>query len=229
MLAVYAERFDLLELNATFYATLSRRSMKRILEKADGRLTFAVKAHREISHGEDEGAWSSFRESIEPIKDSGVLGCVLVQFPFRFRNEEKNRGYVCRLKERASDVPLAVEFRHDSWLVDPVAPWLRKMNVAFCCVDEPELKGLMAPRSWVTSSLGYVRFHGRNEKTWLKHDEAWERYDYLYSSEELEEWIPRIRKMNREASQTFVLFNNHYRAQAIQNAQALKTLLEIPM
>jgi len=226
MLGEYAQRFDLLELNATFYSFLSQKAVESLLRKAQGGLTFSVKAHRSITHERNVGNWAPFRESIEPMNASGTLGCVLVQFPFSFRNTEENREYLSSLNGVASDVPLVAEFRHESWLADPVLPWLRTLGLGFCCVDEPQLKGLMPPQSTVTSSLGYVRFHGRNAKKWWNHREAWERYDYLYTEEELAEWVPKIREMHADAPKVFVLFNNHFGGKAARNAQQLKELLE---
>jgi len=227
MLVAYAQRFDLLELNATFYSILSQKSVESILRKAQRKVSFAVKAHRGVSHERDVEKWAPFRESIEAMRSSGTLGCVLVQFPFSFHNSKESRGYLSRLRGLA-DVPLVVEFRHESWIADPVFHWLRDLDLGFCCVDEPRLQGLMPPKAVLTSSLGYVRFHGRNAKKWWNHQEAWERYDYLYSEEELAEWVPKIREMSGEASKVFVFFNNHFGGKAAQNAQQLKELLKRP-
>jgi uncharacterized protein YecE (DUF72 family) len=86
----------------------------------------------------------------------------------------------------------------------------------------------MPPVARVTSDLAYLRFHGRNAARWWKHDEPWERYDYLYSPAELQEWIPAILKLSAQAKTTFVFFNNHHAGQAVINARILAELLAAP-
>jgi len=103
---------------------------------------------------------------------------------------------------------------------------LREQALGFCCVDEPRLKGLLPPIAEATSNVGYVRFHGRNAAKWWQHEQAYERYDYTYSKEELGEWTPKIQKLNQAAEIVFVFANNHYRAQGIDTARQLRLLLE---
>ena len=120
--------------------------------------------------------------------------------------------------------PPKVEFRNKEWLTEETYALLRENNLSFCCVDEPYF-----PRvAEVTSSTAYVRFHGRNYKKWWKHEHAYERYDYTYPVEELEEWTPKIQEMDGMAENTFVFANNHYQAQGIETARQLKMLLTNP-
>jgi uncharacterized protein YecE (DUF72 family) len=100
-----------------------------------------------------------------------------------------------------------------------------ELNLGFCCVDQPRLKGLIPTLAEATSTTAYVRFHGRNAKKWWQHDEAWERYDYSYTDEELEEWVPKLRKLEDKAENTFVFANNHWQGQAVQTARQLRMLL----
>ncbi|MFO8082145.1 MAG: DUF72 domain-containing protein, partial [Armatimonadota bacterium] len=115
--------------------------------------------------------------------------------------------------------------RNDSWIRDDMFEFLREANLGYCCVDQPDLEGLLPPRVEASSAIGYVRFHGRNAEKWWEHDEAWERYDYLYSSEELQEWVPKVQSLDAQTDDTYVFFNNHYGAQAVQNAQDFADLL----
>jgi uncharacterized protein YecE (DUF72 family) len=92
-------------------------------------------------------------------------------------------------------------------------------------VDEPRLKGLLPPVAEATAKVAYVRFHGRNAQKWWQHEQAYERYDYTYTREELEEWIPKIHKLNQVAETVFVFANNHYRGQGIDTARQLRLLL----
>ncbi|NUQ01022.1 MAG: DUF72 domain-containing protein, partial [Armatimonadetes bacterium] len=97
---------------------------------------------------------------------------------------------------------------------------------SWCCVDEPQLRGLMPPVCVATASPAYVRFHGRNARQWYDHEFAWQRYDYLYTEEELRPWIARIRELATEAEEVCVVFNNHYDGQAPTNAAQLRLMLE---
>ena len=71
-----------------------------------------------------------------------------------------------------------------------------------------------------------MRFHGRNARKWWQHEHAWERYDYTYSQEELQEWVPKLRQMDQEAAKTFAFANNHWQAQAVDTARQLQMLLQ---
>ena len=102
---------------------------------------------------------------------------------------------------------------------------LRSLALGFCSVDEPRIKGLMPPVAVATGPVAYVRFHGRNAAKWYAHTEAWERYDYTYSTEELREWAPKLRELDAGAPLTLVYFNNHFRGQAVHGARDLGQLL----
>jgi uncharacterized protein YecE (DUF72 family) len=94
-------------------------------------------------------------------------------------------------------------------------------------VDQPQFKNLVVPPVAVaTGPVAYVRFHGRNYEKWWKHDEAWERYDYSYSDEELMEWVPKIHQLDQESPLTLVYMNNHWQEQAVGTARQLKMLME---
>jgi len=123
------------------------------------------------------------------------------------------------------DFPIVVEFRNRSWITDDVFTFLRDRKLGFCCVDEPKLKGLMPPRVELTSSIGYIRFHGRNAQKWWQHEHAWERYHYLYTADELKEWLEPITTIAALAEKVFLFTNNHYLGNAATNARMLKDLL----
>ncbi|MCP5120172.1 MAG: DUF72 domain-containing protein, partial [bacterium] len=148
------------------------------------------------------------------------LATVMAQFPMSFINNRANRAYVCRLRA-ALGLPLAVEFRNDSWFNRETLDFLRGWNIGLVCVDAPELAGLPAPRILATSKVGYVRFHGRNADRWWNKDGAF-RFDYRYSRRELLAWVPRIREIDRSAEVTFAIFNNHWRGRAVANALELQ-------
>ena len=117
-----------------------------------------------------------------------------------------------------------VEFRGIDWINNRVFDALRERSVGYCSVDAPELKGLIPPADIVTSSLAYIRFHGRNKKNWWGSDAA-ARYDYLYKEDELKGWIARIKSMAQSAQKIRIYFNNHFQGQAPANAMLLKRML----
>jgi uncharacterized protein YecE (DUF72 family) len=227
MLAYYAGRFDTVEINATFYAIPGPRSMESLLRKVGEKFEFVVKAHQDLTHQRDKAqeALPRFREALKPLAEAGQLGCVLLQFPFSFRHTPANREVITFLVDALAPHRAVVEFRHRSWITDETMAFLREIGAGYCAVDEPRLPGLPPPRAEATSDIAYVRFHGRNQQTWWRHEKAEDRYDYLYTPEELDEWVPRITQLAAVTLRVYVFFNNHVRGQAPQNADTLKARL----
>lgn len=117
-----------------------------------------------------------------------------------------------------------LEFRQKEWLRESLFKRLQELGAGFVCVDEPPLPSLIPPVIINTSNSGYIRFHGRNKKKWYGTDSR-ERYDYLYSEEELKEWAPKIKELADRTEKLFVFFNNHAKAQAVTNAKMVINLL----
>ncbi len=227
-LSLYSQEFDVAELNFSYYRMPDAALCRRMVAATDKNFLFSVKAHRSITH---EGSASSvndavaaFLRGIEPIADAGKLAVLLLQFPFGFHYTAGNRAYMDRLCALFNGLPLAVEFRNGRWLRPSVYEGLRERNITFVNVDEPKLPGLPGPTALVTADTGYVRFHGRNSENWWKGDNA-TRYDYYYSEEELREWVPRIKAIALRAAVVLVVFNNHSRGQAVQNARRLREMM----
>ena len=118
-----------------------------------------------------------------------------------------------------------IEFRDAGWMTDETFDLLKTLDFGFCCVDEPRIQGLMPPVARATGPLAYVRLHGRNAAKWWEHANAWERYDYTYSDDELREWIPRLHELDAQVPLTLVYANNHYRGQSVDALKALSRLL----
>ena len=118
-----------------------------------------------------------------------------------------------------------IEFRDRAWVSDETFTLLESLNYGYCAVDEPPLRGLMPPIVRASGPVSYVRFHGRNAEKWWKHDHAWERYDYTYSEEELNEWVPRILELESEDALVLLYANNHYRGQSIDTIRKLRQML----
>jgi len=227
MLAHYAEAFPAVELNATYYRIPTARMLESIVRRAGGRLTFAVKAPRELTHDRAKAAEAlpPFREALKPMEEAGALGCLLLQFPFSFTPGAAAAAHILALREGLGDLPAVVEFRHRRWVSQDTFDWLRRHRLGFCCVDEPQLPGLLPPEAVATGPVAYVRFHGRNAARWWRHAEAWERYDYLYTDEELRPWVRRLRGLESQATTVFAFFNNHAGGQAVTNARMMARLL----
>jgi len=237
MLGFYVRHFPCVELDFTYYRMPGTRTMEGLARKVPDGFDFCVKANKAMTHEAarpeggkaDEKVFGAFAEALLPMTSRGSLGCVLAQFPWSFKRTQANADYVRRFKELLTGLPLVVEFRNREWIVPETFELLRSEGLGYCSVDEPRLRGLVPPVAEATSDVAYVRYHGRNAAKWWEHDHAWERYDYLYSQSELEEWIPKIRGLAAKASKTYVLFNNCHAGQAAINARMLQDMLKLDL
>lgn len=228
MLQEYARHFPVVEINSTYYAIPPPERFNSMARRTPPHFQFTVKANREMTHEINAGPQVSrdFRAAIRPLEDHGKLGCVLAQFPWGFKNTVENRDYLALLAERMEGIDTVVEFRNSQWEAEGTFELLSRLGLGYCCVDEPRLNGLVSGRLEVTSPVAYARFHGRNYDTWWDHNrESWERYDYLYSDDELSEWIPKVEVMSESSDRAYIIFNNHYKGQAPTNARAFEKIL----
>jgi uncharacterized protein YecE (DUF72 family) len=228
MLEEYARHFGVVEINSTYYAIPPPERINAMARRTPPDFQFTVKANRQMTHeiSGDPGVTASFREAIRPLEDHGKLGGVLAQFPWGFKNSRDNRGYLERLAERMRGIDTVVEFRNSEWDAPETFELLRRLGLCYCCVDEPRLQGLLSPRVEVTGPVAYVRFHGRNKEAWWDQGrQSWERYDYLYSEEELSDWVPKVEVLSESSDRTYIIFNNHYKGQAPANARAFEKML----
>jgi uncharacterized protein YecE (DUF72 family) len=222
-LTYYAKEFNTLEINFTYYRMPSAKSLFLMANKVPDRFLFTVKATQEMTHARerDPKLFNQFTQAITPLREANKFGCVLAQFPSSFHASEESRDYIKWFRGQMDELPIVIEFRNKDWLSKETYELLHAANLGFCSVDEPYF-----PRvAEVTADIAYVRFHGRNYQKWWKHEQAYERYDYTYRKEELEEWTPKIEEMDHAAERTFVFANNHYRAQGIDTARQMKLLL----
>jgi uncharacterized protein YecE (DUF72 family) len=174
----------------------------------------------------------SFLEALLPLKRAGKLGLMVFQFPPWFQHNRANMDYILFSKQLMDDLPLAVEFRHGSWLsaskASKVFDFLTDNRITYIAADEPQYGNLVTvpfvPR--VTTDTAYFRFHGRNAENWLKKNiETSLRYAYSYSDEELKEFIPPLEEAESGAKTTYAMFNNCHRGNATSNATRLRQLL----
>jgi uncharacterized protein YecE (DUF72 family) len=188
---------------------------------------------RDIAEREMELVWQLHREALAPLAAAGKLGAVLFQFPPWFLRSRDNREYLRSLPERLPGWPLAVEFRGGGWMDDDAAAGtlrlLEDAGLAYVGVDEPEgFPNSTPPLTAITAPLGMVRLHGRNAGTWeSRTGAASDRFKYLYSDDELEEWVPKVRELAATADTVHVLFNNNYEDWGMQNARRMAHLLGV--
>ena len=224
----YSCEFNTCEVNSTFYALPKPANLVAMAEKTGDGFLFSIKANKEMTHQQEDNTpvFKSFVQVLEPVVAMGKLACILAQFPYSFWLNRHNWDYLRLFRERMGDLPVVVEFRNAGWLKKELFDWLRRLDLGFCCVDEPPLANLLPPVAEVTSKIGYVRFHGRNSAKWWQHEHAYERYDYSYTPQELSEWVPKLRKLDSMTENTFVFANNHWRGQAVSTIRQMRLMVD---
>jgi uncharacterized protein YecE (DUF72 family) len=227
-----AGKFDALEINSTFYRPPTARMAKSWVRRtADLKgFEFTAKLHERFTHrrGEQwtEAEAAAYKEGIDPLQEAGKLGGILLQFPWSFKNTPESRKWLEAVVEEFREYPLFLEVRHKSWASDDFFHYLDEAGVGFVDVDQPLFSGSLPPTERVTAKRSYVRLHGQNKEKWFDENaQGWQRYDYLYSEDELAKWVTKIRDLSRKAEKVFVFNNNHYRGQAAANSLELKNLL----
>jgi uncharacterized protein YecE (DUF72 family) len=186
---------------------------------------------KDLPEKADELVWTMFASALEPLRAAGKLGAVLFQFPRWFVRSRKNFDYLRELGERIS-YPAAVEFRGGGWMEEgksvSTLAQLEELGMAYVVVDEPQgFKSSTPPVVACTSpELAIIRFHGRNAETWEKPGlTAAERFRYLYTEDELSEWVEPARELAGQAKQLQVLMNNCYEDYGVRNAAQFAGLL----
>ncbi|WP_457600052.1 DUF72 domain-containing protein [Hydrogenivirga sp.] len=208
-LSYYAEFFNTLEVNSTFYNFPKKGNLRRFYRETPSGFVFSVKVNRTITHmkkmkGTEELVRSFYSVVEESLAEK--LGCFLFQLPPSFRYSEENLGRV--LSQLDPSFRNVVEFRHESWWRDEVYNALREKGIAFCSVSSPKLPEELV----LTADFLYIRFHGK---------EGW--YRYNYTEEELAAWAEKLRESG--AREVFAYFNNDYNAHAPYNCLKLMELL----
>jgi uncharacterized protein YecE (DUF72 family) len=230
--AFLAQYFDAIEINTSFYQPmkpqLATQWIGRVAENP--RFVFTAKLWQKFTHEPSASAADEklVRAGFDPLFDAGKLGAVLLQFPFSFHHTPETLARLKNLLDTFRDYPLVVEVRHSSWSQPAFYQLLHERGVGFCNIDQPIIGRSMKPTERTTSPVGYFRLHGRRYDTWFADDPAvpsHERYNYLYTEEELEPWAHRIEHVAKHAESTFVIANNHYIGKAVVNALQLIRLL----
>lgn len=227
-LSYYTNYFSFTELNFSYYQQPNPWMLQKIAEKTPDRFRFSIKGHKSFTH-ERGPEWQTeaenFRNAVEPLVKRGKIGVILLQFPYSFHYTPENRTYLSDVCSLLEGLPLAVEFRNAEWQREEVYEGLRSRNTGYVVTDSPDLPKLPLPVSLATSDIGYLRFHGRNRDNWWKGDNT-SRYDYLYTEDELSQWLGRIVELLEQTSVLYVAFNNHYKGKAAKNGLELIELLK---
>jgi uncharacterized protein YecE (DUF72 family) len=231
--AYLAEFFDTIEINTSFYRPLRPEHAAQWAEHVahNPRFLFTAKLWQKFTHeaGATAADEADVRAGFAPLQTAGLLGAVLVQFPFAFHRTKENIVALRSLLQRFGDLPLVVEFRHATWNEPGVLGLLREHKAGFCNIDQPLIGRSLAPSAIATSEIGYLRLHGRRYDTWFSDDPrlpSFERYNYLYSAEELEPWAGRTQELSQETKRVFAIANNHYLGKAAVNALQFISLLK---
>jgi uncharacterized protein YecE (DUF72 family) len=244
-LALYAGHFPVVEVDSTYHAIAPPERMDRWVRETPEAFRFVVKAYRELTgHGRParapERSWNQLVEemkaSLEPMCRARKLSMVLFQFPPWYDCTKKHVQYIRRVREAFRDVPLAVEFRNRSWFEpafhDKTLAFLEKEGLIHVVCDEPQAGEGSVPLVLAVTNPDHalVRFHGRNAEGWNNTGQPdWRdvRYAYRYSDEELEEWVPRVHELKRQAKQVTLLFNNNSQGDAVDSAKLMMKKLNL--
>jgi len=228
-LEAYADDFDTVEINTTYYRIPEPTLFERMLTKVPESFEFVVKVPRELTHRRTrmEHAVSPFLEALKPLQTAHQLGGLLVQFPQSFHPNHTSIEYLKRVADRLSsdDYSVHIEFRHRDWIQPSVLDFLRSHALGFVNVDLPRLRSLPSPTSFTTTDVAYHRLHGRNREMWHGPPAGSYRYDYLYNDSELDEWAERIQETAGSARKVYVFGNNCHKGSSFVDALRLKQRL----
>ena len=233
-LGFLARYLNCIEINSTFYRPPSARSSERWVERVSHNpdFRFTAKLWQRFTH-ETSKPYSrtdveTFRAGLTPLKESGRLAGLLLQFPFTFRDAPSSRDLLRRLSEDFREFPRVLEVRDASWSEPDAVEYISGLGLNLACLDMPMTKSSFREWARVTGDLGYLRLHGRNRAAWFSKEAGRDdRYNYLYSKDELDRIVSRVGDLQNLAKRLVVIWNNHFRGKAAVNAfQTLQRLLK---
>ncbi len=238
-LAHLAHFFDTIEINSSFYALPRAEHAERWIAQVADRpnFRFYAKLNRDFTHLPEPGdpaedaQWEAkaraFQAGLAPLVRGKRLAGVLAQFPVTFLHGKSEVRRLGRLRGLFPDLPLVLEVRHQSWFERPAIDQVRGLAYSLAYVDLPSAWNHPPPWHEPTGAIGYLRLHGRNSQEWFRGDaERDDKYDYLYTSRELDELAHKARRIASVHDETAVITNNHFSGQAVANAIDLMFLLQ---
>jgi len=209
-LQYYAESFDTVEINNTFYQLPKETTLQKWYDQSPRGFVYTLKANRYITHIK---RLKSCKDELRRFLDAACvlkekLGPILYQLPPSLHKDVGLLEDFIGLLPK--DRPGVFEFRHGSWFGEDVYELLRRFNMAFCIHD---LGGEQSPRM-VTAETVYIRFHGTTG-----------RYAGRYSDAVLRQWAQWLKENCREAPYMYAYFNNDAKGHAVSNARTLRDML----
>ena len=255
-LAFYAEHFDTVEVNSTFYGQPRADVTRGWATRTPAGFEFSLKLYQKFTHpgmfraaalksapGSEgplldllsqvtQSDIDDFRSGIEPLVEAGRLGALLAQFPPSFKDSPAARDYLAQLLRAFRDYPIAVELRHRSWsdAVDGTLSMLNAFGAAWVQIDEPKFRFSIRQNFLPNvTSFYYMRLHGRNAAQWWHHAKSEDRYNYLYSAVELKEFSVVAGAAKELVKKSYLYTNNHFAAKSVVNAVMLKAQLGEPI
>ncbi|CBE67467.1 MAG: DUF72 domain-containing protein [Candidatus Methylomirabilis oxygeniifera] len=241
-LELYSQVFNTVEVNATFYRLIDPQTARVWVANTPKNFEFAIKIWQKFTHPgmfqKATGAepeitqqdYDDFKRGIHPIAEECKLACLLIQFSEWFASTPQHQATLSTILQQFKDYPVAVELRHASWgdRARDTKALLVASGAGWAYIDMPQLKGTIK-QELEPQRLLYLRFHGRNREKWRQHETAEERYDYLYSEEELKPFAEKVREIVAAGeSKVLIFFNNHVRGQAPANALMLAHQIGLP-
>ena len=208
-LHAYSNIFGTVEIDSTFYRYPSKGTVIGWLRYSPINFIFSAKLPKIITHdkklgllGDVKKDLENFQDLMRPLQVNGKLGCLLIQLPPSYSFNLKNLRDFFDLLDPGFN--FAVEFRNLTWIKKETWSILREYNIAYTIVDEP----LLPPDVFLTADFSYFRWHGRAKNPW---------FDYKYSEEEIDPWIPKVKKVAKNVKIVYGYFNNHYHGYAPEN------------
>lgn len=212
-LRAYSKVFRTAEIDSSFYRVPSKGMVMGWLRYSPSDFVFSAKMPKLITHDKKLGQKGDVAKDLEgffdvmrPLQLGGKLACILVQLPPKYEFNSESLGSFFGLLDPT--FRYAVEFRNLSWMRAETWKFLEKHEVAYVNVDEP----LLPPEVHLTSDFSYFRWHGRGEKPW---------FDYRYSKEELDGWVPKVKESASKVKRIYGYFNNHFHGYAPENCLQL--------
>ncbi len=255
-LAFYAERFNTVEVNSTFYGMPKAETSRKWMERTPATFEFSVKLFQKFTHPSmfrdavrkqspeagtgwldelaaiTQGDVDLFKTGIDPLWSGGRAGALLAQFPASFTATSGAVDYLGWLLRTFAGYRVAVELRHKSWSdrFEETAQLLNACEAAWVQIDEPKFRfSIRQDRLPLVTSFHYMRLHGRNAAQWWNHEAAEDRYNYCYSSEELRPFADAVRAADGLVRKLYLYLNNHFAGQSVINAAQLRRDLGDPV
>lgn len=217
--------FNTIEINSSFYRPPNAQTTHKWIDISNENpdFLFTYKLWQEFTHNPQSPVSNDkekyVKNGLDPLVNNDKLGALLIQFPWSFKFSKSSMERLEKIVSKFIDYNPVIEVRHSSWNTNEFYNFMHTKKIGFANIDQPVIGDSLEMTNKTTSHISYLRLHGRNYENWFKQDaNAVSRYDYLYHENELREIASVIESLIENSSKTFIIFNNHYRGQAIANA-----------